>query len=241
MKSEVIYEDENLIAFNKPSGLLSIPDRFNAEIPNLYKMAQARHEGIIPVHRLDKDTSGVIVYAKNEESHKHLSQLFEGREIEKYYTALVNGRLIKHSGSIIQPIAENMAKRGTMLVHKRGKASHTDYELIKEWAQYSLLRLQIHTGRTHQIRVHLQYLGHPVVADTIYGNGKGIYISNLKKNFKNNDPLGEERPVLNRLALHSSTLKFKDMNDKEVEINAPFPKDILAAIQQLDKWSATKV
>lgn len=238
MKLEIIYEDENLIAFNKPSGLLSIPDRFNAEIPNLYRMAQARNENIIPVHRLDRDTSGVIVYAKNEASHKYLSQLFEGREIEKYYTALVNGRLIKHSGSIIQPIAENMAKRGTMLIHKRGKAAHTDYELIREWAQYSLVKLQIHTGRTHQIRVHLQYLGHPVVADPVYGNGKGLYISALKKNFKNNDPLGEERPILNRLALHSSTLKFKGMDDKEIVIDAPFPKDISAAIQQLDKWSA---
>ncbi len=151
--------------------------------------------------------------------------------------ALVNGRLIKHKGSIIQPIAENMAKRGSMIVHKRGKAAHTDYELVKEWAQYSLLKLQIHTGRTHQIRVHLQYLGHPVVADLYYGNGKGIYISSLKKNFKNNDPLGEERPILNRLALHSSILKFKGIDGAEMTIEAPLPKDISATIQQLDKWS----
>lgn len=237
MKLEIIYEDDNLIAFNKPSGLLSIPDRFNAEIPNLYRMAQAKYEGIIPVHRLDRDTSGVIIYAKNEASHKHLSQLFEEREVEKFYTALVNGRLIKQSGSIIQPIAENMAKRGTMIVHKRGKGAHTDYEVLKEWAQYSLLKLQIHTGRTHQIRVHLQYLGHPVVADLFYGNGKGIFISALKKKFKNNDPLGEERPILNRLALHSSILKFKDIDGVERIIEASLPKDMSATVQQLDKWS----
>lgn len=237
MKLDIIYEDDGLIAFNKPSGLLSIPDRFNAEIPNLYRMAKTRHDGIIPVHRLDKDTSGVIIYAKEEASHKHLSQLFEEREVEKYYVALVNGRLIKAQGSIIQPIAENMARRGSMIVHKRGKAAHTDYEVLKEWAQYSLLQLQIHTGRTHQIRVHLQYLGHPVVADKLYGNGKGVYISALKKKFKNNDPLGEERPILDRLALHSNILKFKDIDGVERIIEAPLPKDMSATVQQLDKWS----
>jgi 23S rRNA pseudouridine1911/1915/1917 synthase len=237
MKLSVIHEDNNIIAFNKPSGLLSIPDRFNAEIPNLYRMAQTKYEHIIPIHRLDKDTSGVIIYAKNEAAHKYMSQLFEDRAVEKYYLALVNGRLIKAKGNIIQPIAENTTKRGTMLIHKRGKEAHTDYEVKQEWAQYSLLQLQIHTGRTHQIRVHLQYLGHPVVADPIYGNGNGIYISQLKKNFKNNDPLGEERPILNRLALHSSMLNFVAIDGKPMSIVAPLPKDMSAAVQQLDKWS----
>ena len=237
MKLEIIYEDDQLIAFNKPSGLLSIPDRFNAEIPNLYRMAQARYEHIIPVHRLDKDTSGIICFAKNEESHKYLSQLFESRTVEKYYTALVNGRMITPSGSIEMPITENMAKRGTMIVHKRGKAAHTDYETLKEWQGYTLLRIRIHTGRTHQIRVHMQYIGHPVVADPIYSNGKGLYISSLKKNFKNADPLGEEKPILNRLALHASELRFEGMDGKAILIEAPLPKDMNASVKQLDKWS----
>ena len=237
MKLETIYEDDNLIAFNKPSGLLSIPDRFKAEIPNLYRMAQAKYEGIIPVHRLDKDTSGVIIYAKNEVSHKYLSQLFEDREVEKFYCALVNGRLINQSGSIIQPIAENTVRKGTMVVNKRGKAAHTDYKVLKEWSQYSFLELQIHTGRTHQIRVHLQYLGHPVVADPVYSNGKPIFISELKKTFNNSDPLGEERPILGRMALHSSTLRFKDQNGQEMKIEAPLPKDMEATIKQLEKWA----
>ncbi|MNS69031.1 Ribosomal large subunit pseudouridine synthase D [compost metagenome] len=237
MKLEIIYEDDQLIAFNKPSGLLSIPDRFNAEIPNLYRLAKARFETIIPVHRLDKDTSGIICFAKNEESHKYLSQLFESRNVEKYYTALVNGRMITPSGSIEMPISENMAKRGTMIVHKRGKQAHTDYETIKEWQGYTLLRIRIHTGRTHQIRVHMQYIGHPVVADPIYSNGKGLYISSLKKNFKNADPLGEEKPILSRLALHASQLRFEGMDGKPVSIEAPLPKDLSASVKQLDKWS----
>ncbi|RQO29693.1 RNA pseudouridine synthase [Taibaiella sp. KBW10] len=237
MKLEIIYEDDNIIAYNKPTGLLSIPDRFNAEIPNLYRLAKAKYETIIPVHRLDRDTSGIICFAKNEERHKYLSLLFQGREIEKYYIALVNGRLIKPSGSIELAITENMAKRGTMMVHKRGKPAHTDYATLQEWNGYTLLRLQIHTGRTHQIRVHLQHLGHPVVADPIYSNGKGLYVSSLKKNFKNSDELGEEKAILNRLALHAAQLKFVDMEGKEVNIEAPLPKDMNAAIKQLNKWS----
>lgn len=236
MKLEVLYEDENIVALNKPSGLLSIPDRYNAEIPNLQKEAIKKFGALMVVHRLDRETSGVILFAKNAESHKHLSQLFESRDMEKFYLALVQGRLLNPSGTIDAGIMENPAKRGTMMVNKRGKPSVTDYETIKEWGNITLLKLQLHTGRTHQIRVHLQHLGHAVLADAFYGDGKGLYVSDLKKRFNNSDPLGEERPILGRLGLHASTLKFKNIDGKEIFIEAPLPKDMRATIQQLDKW-----
>ncbi|HRP90968.1 MAG TPA: RluA family pseudouridine synthase [Edaphocola sp.] len=233
----IIFENDNYIAFNKPSGLLSIPDRFNPETENLYHIVRSQYPNIITVHRIDKDTSGLIIFAKNETSHKYLSQLFESHQIEKYYTAIVNGRLIKNQDSIHLAILENPAKKGSMMIHKKGKAAHTDYELLKEWRAYSLLRLQIHTGRTHQIRVHLQYLGHPIVGDKIYGNGQGIFISSLKKNFKINSLVEDEKPILNRLALHASLLNFKDSNGETISIVAELPKDMSACIKQLDKWS----
>src|SRR5690606_31033985 len=237
MKLAIIHEDEHYIAFNKPSELLSIPDRFDADALNLDKIALNKYPGILPVHRLDKDTSGIIIYAKDEESHKYLSQLFENRGVEKYYLALVNGRLLKAEGTIKEPIAENMARRGSMLVHKRGKQAHTDYTVVQEWAQYSLVRLQLHTGRTHQIRVHMQYIGHPVVGDKLYGNGKGILLSQIKKKYKNTDPLGEEKPILGRLALHAAALRFPHSDGSMISIEAPLPKDMHAAVQQLEKWS----
>lgn len=238
MKLEKIYEDDHMVAFNKPSGLLSIPDRFNADIPNLFKLAAQMYEQIFVVHRLDKDTSGIICFAKTEAAHKHLSQAFENREVEKFYMSIVAGRMQQEKGSIIAPIAENPSIKGQMVVYRKGKYSHTDFETLKVWKSYSLVKLQIHTGRTHQIRVHMKHLGCPVVADPIYFDGKAIFLSNIKKGFKlaDKEGLGEERPLLSRLALHAAELRLKDINGNPLVIEAPLPKDMSATVKQLDKW-----
>lgn len=240
MNLEIIFENDDLIAFNKPTGLLSIPDRFDATIPNLYHLACAKFGKLMVIHRLDKDTSGIICFAKNEDAHRFFNQLFENREVEKYYLAIVMGRMPKEKGSIIEPIAENTLHRGTMLVNKRGKFAHTDYEALQVWKAYSLVRLQLHTGRTHQIRVHLKFMGFPIVADPIYNEDSAIKISTIKKHFKlpkkTVDEV-EERPLLNRLALHASMLKMKDEKGNEVIIEAPLPKDMSVTVKQLDKWN----
>lgn len=237
MKLEVIFESEDIIAFNKPSGLRSIPDRFNAELPCLHHVAEAKYGKLFTVHRLDKDTSGVICFAKNEETHKYLSLLFQGRDIEKYYIALVNGKPMQSEGSIKEAIAEHPVKKGKMTIFKKGRPSHTDYKVIKSWNGYSLLQLQIHTGRTHQIRVHLEYLGTPVVCDPLYGTGQPLLLSSIKKKFKLSVNEEEERPLLNRLALHAQKIMFKAADGTDLIIEAPVPKDIEASIKQLDKWS----
>src|SRR4030095_13611196 len=127
----IIYEDENLIALNKPSGLLSIPDREGKDI-SLKKLLIEKYGNIFTVHRLDKDTSGLIVFAKNEVAHKHLSQQFEERQTEKIYLGLVLGSLTEKKGTIDAPIAEHPGKKGLMTVFRKGKESVTDYEVLED-------------------------------------------------------------------------------------------------------------
>ncbi|RYZ50700.1 MAG: RluA family pseudouridine synthase [Sphingobacteriales bacterium] len=236
MKFDIIYEDDDIVAVNKPSGLLSIPDRYNDTIPCLYHQMAADYEQLFVVHRLDKDTSGLIVFAKNEESHKYMSQLFEGRFVEKYYLAIVNGKPIKEAGTIIAPIAEHPTRKGRMSVQKKGRFAHTDYELKQSWNGFSLLRLRIFTGRTHQIRVHMQHLGTSIVCDPFYGTGGTLLLSSIKKKFKLAENEEEEKPLLKRLALHASELKFTNAKNEPMVIVAPLPKDMSVAIKQLDKW-----
>ncbi len=228
----IIFQDEDVVAVNKPAGVLTVPDREgNISLKNHLKNAFGE---IYTVHRLDKETSGVVVFAKNESAHKQLSLLFEGREVEKFYVGLVLGKPADESGSIDAPIMEHPVKRGSMVVNKKGKASLTDYAVLETFRFYSWLQFQLHTGRTHQIRVHMKYIGHPIVCDDLYGDGKPVLISSLKKNYNLSKKEDDERPILSRLALHSWKLHFK-MNEKEYQLEAEIPKDLRALLQQLRK------
>lgn len=234
MHLDIIFENEQFIAINKPSGLLSIPDRLGQEI-SVKDLLKQKLGSIYTVHRLDRDTSGVIVFAKTEEAHKDLSQLFEGREMEKYYVGLVYGQMMNTSGSIDAPIMEHPGKTTKMMTHAKGKVSLTDYEVLESFRLYSWVQFRIHTGRTHQIRVHMQHIGHSIVCDEIYGDAKPVLLSSLKKNFKLAKIAEEEKPILSRLALHSYQLKFT-LGGETFELEAPLPKDLRAVLQQLRKW-----
>ena len=230
----IIQENEDWVAINKPSGLLSIPDREGKEI-SLKILLKEKYGNIFTVHRLDKDTSGLIIFAKNETAHKFLSQQFEARQTRKIYQGLVIGVPPEEEGSIDSPIAEHPAQNGTMIVHRKGKEALTDYKLLESFGIYSLLQFRIHTGRTHQIRVHLKDIGHPIVCDPLYGDGKTILVSSLKSKFKLSKDVEEERPILGRLALHAFQLNFTGMDGEMVAIEAPLPKDMRATLQQLQK------
>ena len=230
----IIFENDDFIVLNKPAGLLSIPDREGKEI-SLKKILQEKYEQIFTVHRLDRDTSGLIVFARNEISHKHLSQQFEERQTVKIYLGLIMGSLTDKTGRIDLPIAEHPGKKGVMTIHRKGKESITDYEILEDFGIYSWLQFQIHTGRTHQIRVHMKHLGHPIVCDELYGDGKPVLVSAIKHRYKLSKNEEEEKPILNRLALHAYQLKFKDRQNKTYEFEAPLPKDLRATLQQLSK------
>lgn len=233
-KDWIIAESEDFIAVNKPSGLLSIPDREGKEVSLKILLAE-RFGKIFTVHRLDRDTSGLILFAKNEAAHKHFSQQFENRQTVKIYHGLVLGVPVPPSGSITGSIAEHPVIRGLMTVNSKGKPAHTDYEVEEDFKQYSLVRFQIHTGRTHQIRVHMKDLGFPIVCDTLYGDGKPFFLSSIKSKFKLSKEELEEKPMLGRLGLHASYLKIENIDGKAMELEAPLPKDIRASLQQLRK------
>ena len=230
----VVYEDDGLVAVNKPAGLLTITDRAGHE-DSLKVMLQEKYGSIFTVHRLDKETSGLIVFAKNETVHKHLSMQFENRETRKIYHGFVLGVPAQKEGLINEPIAEHPSKKGVMVVQRKGKESLTEFQVLESYRFYSWMQFRILTGRTHQIRVHMKHMGHPIVCDTVYGDGKPVLLSEIKNKYNLSKSELEERPLLHRLALHSSELSFNGTDGKVYELKAPLPKDLRALLNQLSK------
>jgi 23S rRNA pseudouridine955/2504/2580 synthase/23S rRNA pseudouridine1911/1915/1917 synthase len=231
----IITENDSLVVVNKPSGLLSIPDRFDANLPSVKSMLKERYGNIFVVHRIDRDTSGIILFAKTEAAHKFYSAAFEERTITKKYLGLVHGSPLQTSGTIDKPIAQHPVQKGKMYVHRSGKPSVTHYRVMQHFGLYSLVEWQIETGRTHQIRVHMQDLGHPIVCDELYGTAEPIYLSRIKRKFKLSKSEEAERPMLSRLALHASALAFTTEEGRQVNLEAPLFKDMQATLAQLAK------
>lgn len=238
MKIERIYEDDDLLIVNKPSGMLVLPDRFDGSLLSLHRQLQAQQaQQLFVVHRIDRDTSGLVCFAKHEVAHKYMSALFQEHNIGKFYAGIVHGRVSPEAARIEAPIMEHPALKGRMITAAKGKPSVTDYRVVEQWSMYALMQFQIHTGRTHQIRVHMQSIGHPIVCDPLYSDGKPLLLSSIKRKFKLSKSEEEERPLLNRLALHAYKLSFEKADGALVTVEAPLPKDMTACISQLNKWA----
>ncbi len=235
-KIDVIFEDETLIVVDKPTGLLSIPDRFDADLPNLKQILRESGD-IFTVHRLDKDTSGLIVFAKTEAAHKHLSQQFSTHTARKHYLALVEGVPVPAEGEINLPLIEHPRKAGRMMTASKGLNAHTLYRTERNFASVSLLEVEITTGRTHQIRVHLQAIGHSVVADPFYGRRAAFFLSSIKGKKFNIGKHQDEQPLLARTALHAAKLQIvHPQTEALLTFESPLPKDLRAVVSQLEKW-----
>jgi 23S rRNA pseudouridine1911/1915/1917 synthase len=232
----ILFENDDFAVVNKPSGILSIPDRVQSQ-KSLKDFLIERFGSIFTVHRLDKETSGVIVFAKNDITHKHLSLQFEERSTSKIYTGLILGKPAEKKGVIEEPIAEHFSQKGMMMTAAKGKPSVTGYEVLEQFRAFTWMQFHILTGRTHQIRVHMKHIGHAIACDELYGDGKPILLSSFKKKFNLSKSEEEERPILQRLALHAAQLSFKDASGKEHHFEAPLPKDLKALLQQLRKWN----
>ena len=230
---EFIYEDADLVVINKPAHLLSVPDRFGPGIFNLYNLLQDKYGEIYIVHRLDKDTSGVIIFAKNSESHRKLSTAFEDRKVTKRYWAIVLGA-VGTEGEIDLPIGEDPHRPGKMCIDtENGKPSLTHYRLKESLGDYSLLELEPHSGRTHQIRVHLKAIGHPLLVDPLYGSRSELLLSSLKRKYKQK-PEKAERPLIGRLTLHAAYLELDHPSSAaRLSWEVPLPKDMRSTIKQL--------
>lgn len=235
IQNHIIEITDHYIAINKPAGLLTIPDREGKETA-LKQLLQETYGEIFTVHRLDRETSGLVIFARNENTHRALSQLFENRETKKIYHGLVTGSPFNSSGVINEPIAEHPSRKGMMTVYRKGKESITEYEVLEKFRLYSWMQFRILTGRTHQIRVHMKHLGHPIVCDPLYGDGKPVFISTIKRNYKLSKTEEEERPILSRLALHAAHLEFS-LDGKTISLTAEEPKDLRALLNQLRKNS----
>ena len=223
---EVIYEDEDILVINKPKGMVVHPGNGNPDgtLANavmglcgetLSGIGGEIRPGII--HRLDKDTSGVIVIAKNDKAHIDISNQIKNRETSKKYIALVRGIIKEDEATINMPIGRSLKDRKKMAVRKDGKEAIPHFKVLKRFEEYTLLELKIDTGRTHQIRVHMAEIGHPVVGDYIYSNGKNPF-----------NVIGQ--------MLHSKEIKFIHPKTKEkVSFEAPIPKYFQDVLDNLEK------
>lgn len=237
----IIFEDDSLIVAEKPAFMLSIPDRFSPEKENLLDSLRKTREEVFTVHRLDRETSGLLVYAKTREAHRSLSMQFEKRQVVKKYLALVDGTVQPEEGEINLPIGESQSQPGKMEIMGRGKPSLTLYRVLEQFKGFALVEADIQTGRTHQIRVHFAAIGHPLAVDALYGQREALFLSQIKvKKFR----LGkyeEERPMMTRTTLHAYRLQFNhpESGDK-MEFESEWPKDFAAVVNQLRKWASLR-
>ena len=216
----VLYEDDDVVAIDKPAGMVvhagagvhsgtlvnALLHRFGA----LSGVGGALRPGI--VHRLDRFTSGILLVAKNDAAHQRLAAQFSGREIEKVYLALVHGSVKQDRGRIERPIARDPVRRTRMTARlAQGRAAWSEYRVLRRFDHFTLLEVRIGTGRTHQIRVHLSTIGHPVVGDTLYGAPAKI----------------EGRPPLGRYFLHAHRIRFRQPSTgEELIVVSPLPAEL---------------
>ena len=225
---EVLYEDNDIIVVNKPKGMVVHPANGNPD-GTLVNAVLAKCKGTLSgiggeirpgiVHRLDKDTSGVIVIAKNDKAHIVLSEEIKNHEVEKTYIALVKGIVKENEAKINMPIGRSDKDRKKMAVTKNGKEAITNFKVLKRFkkSNYTLLEVKIETGRTHQIRVHLSQIGYPIIGDEVYSKGKNKW--NIE---------GQ--------CLHAKSLKFKHpISKKEMKIEAKLPQYLEEVIKQCQK------
>lgn len=230
---QVIFEDNDIIVVDKKANVLTIPDRFDPTRSNLKSILASKYKEIFVVHRLDLETSGLIVFAKNEVAHQHLSLQFQERTVTKIYTAICQAPL-EDSGIIDKAITESKTKKGKYIAALKGKESITEYKVVQKLNQYAVVELNLLTGRTHQIRVHMNHIGASLIVDKKYGLYSEFKLSQIKKlKFNRNY---QERPLLSRSALHASRLTIKHPKTaEEMTFEAPLHKDMKAVIFQLEK------
>ena len=240
----ILFEDENLLVINKPAGIVVHPSRGHrggtiANALRFHTLHLSTVGGLYKpgiVHRLDKDTTGVLLAAKTDQAHRNLGLQFERRRIEKEYVAVVSGQVAFDRDVIDRPLGRHATDRTRMAIREGGRESESFYEVIERFAHFTYLRIAPKTGRTHQIRVHLTSLGHPVAADREYRGPVPTWGSlGIDPEEPGTDP---DAPVINRQALHALRIRFfYPLTDRRVEFSAPLPDDFERLLRALRRTS----
>jgi len=230
---EIIWQDDRLLAVSKPAGLATVPGR---DEPACVLEEMSGLGKLRVIHRIDKETSGVLLLAKDAGAQRALCEQFFHRKVEKTYLALVAGAPPAESGEIDKPLGRHPKSPKFMAVRKDGRASVTRWKLLERFRTFSLLECRPLTGRTHQIRVHLQSVGLPLAVDALYNpQATGIFLSEFKRGYQFKDVA--ERPLIGRLTLHAASLKFADLNGQGIIIESDPPKDFRATLNMLRKYA----
>ena len=234
---KVLHEDDYLLVVHKPAGLLTIPDRFGNK-DSLQAALENTYGKVFVVHRLDRETSGLLCFARTEAAHRHLCMQFEHHTADKFYTVLVEGLVHHEEGEVNKPIGPHPNISGKMAISAQGKPSLTFYRVLEHFKQFTLVEALIKTGRTHQIRVHFQSIGYPLAVDELYGRRPAFFLSEIKgKSYRSGKFSEEERPLMERTSLHSTRLRIDHPESGErIEFQAELPKDFSAVLNQLRKW-----
>ncbi|MBA4407192.1 RluA family pseudouridine synthase [bacterium] len=212
---EILFENEDLIAVNKPEGLSSITEN-DTKLDSLHSLMEEKlNIKLFVVHRLDKEVSGVILFAKNPRTHKYINDLFADRKVKKFYTALVQGVIRENEGVIKKPIREFGSGR-MGIDDRKGKPSETKFKVVKRLGDFTLLELNPSTGRRHQLRVHLYSMGYPIVGDIRYG-----------------DKLIQEK--YQRIMLHAKSLEFQLPDGETIFVEAPVPDSFSEILNKFSK------
>lgn len=230
-QSLIIAETANYLLVNKPPFLSSLEDR--SESIHLLSLAKEVNEDYQICHRLDKETSGIIVFAKNPEAYRHFAIQLEQRAVKKVYHAVIEGLHHFEDFEADEPLYTTSSK--SRVDFKQGKPAFTLISTVKLFKKHSLVKCFPVTGRMHQIRAHLAYHQAPIVQDLPYG-ASHHYLSHLKKNY-NQKKWEEEKPMMNRVALHAFQIAFKELDGEVIEANAPYPKDFSVLIKLLEKFN----
>ncbi len=235
----IIYEDNDLLIINKNPNILTIPDRYNIFIPNLQQILELKYKKIFVVHRLDKETSGAIIFAKNELAHKELTKQFFNREVKKTYFLVTHGVVPLDEGKIDLPIKENSNNPQKVRIDfKEGKPSITEYKVLERFKNFTFIEAKPITGRRHQIRIHFSTIGYPLVADKLYSRKDKFFLSEIKKNykFKKNK---KEKPIIERTSLHSYKIEFYHFRKNQIlTFTAEPPKDFDLLVKYLRLYNS---
>jgi len=233
--TKTVYEDNHLLVLNKPARVLALPDRSRHEPNNLYTILCEELGKVYVVHGVDKDTSGLVVYAKTVQAHTSMIKQCEQRMVEKVYFGIVVGVPPPDVGRIVAPLLQSSKYAATVKVSNRaGQEAVTEYRVLERFNRYAFLELRPRTERMHQLRVHLQSIGAPLLADLAYGDGKPFFLSHIKPGYK---AFGVELPLLDRAALHAFAISFDDPEKGErINLSAEMPKDMTSTLNYLRKF-----